>query len=138
TMADFTPFQVANPLNNGEMITLYNLNLAKAGLYASNLIDINSSINRTIYDGYEASFTARLPKGANVFGGWSNDRLMTVSCDTYDPNKLRGCDQTGQTFQQYGLPHRPPFPNDFKLSANYPLPFGVEVSGTFLSLAGKG
>jgi hypothetical protein len=38
---------------------------------------INSSINRTIYDGFEASFTARLPRGANVFGGWSNDRLIT-------------------------------------------------------------
>jgi hypothetical protein len=138
TLADFTAFQVANPLGTGETLTLFNLNPAKAGLYASNLVDINSSINRTIYDGYEVSFTARLPKGANVFGGWSNDRLMTVSCDTYDPNKLRGCDQTGQTFQQYGVTPRPPFTNDFKLSANYPLPGGIEISGTFLSLAGKG
>jgi hypothetical protein len=138
TAADFTAFQVANPLNNGETLTLFNLNPTKAGLYASNLTDINSSINRTIYDGFEASFTARLPRGANAFGGWSNDRLMTVSCDQYDPNKLRFCDQTGQTFQQYGAVSRPPFTNDFKLSANYPLPWGIEVSGTFLSLAGKG
>jgi hypothetical protein len=138
TMADFTPFQVANPLNNGEMITLFNLNPAKAGAYASNLIDINSPINRTIYDGFEASFTARLPRGANVFGGWSNDRYITVSCDQYDPNKLRFCDQTGQTFQQYGVTARPPFTNDFKLSANYPLPWGIEVSANVMSLAGKG
>jgi hypothetical protein len=63
---------------------------------------------------------------------------MTISCDQADPNKLRFCDQTGQTFQQYGVTPRPPFTNDFKLSGNYPLPFGIEVSGVFLSLAGKG
>ncbi|PYR45809.1 MAG: hypothetical protein DMF89_24130 [Acidobacteria bacterium] len=138
TMADFTSFPLANPLGNGETLTLFNLNPAKAGLYAKQLVDINSNINRTIYDGFEASFTARLPRGANVFGGWSNDRLITVTCDQYDPNKLRFCDQTGQTFQQYGATSTPPFRNDFKLSANYPLPYGIEVSGVFLSFAGKG
>jgi hypothetical protein len=138
TMSDFRPFQVANPLGNGEMITLFNLDRSKAGLYANQLVDINSGINRTIYDGYEASFTARLPRGANVFGGWSNDRLITVTCDQYDPNKLRFCDQTGQTFQQYGATSMPPFRSDFKLSANYPLLYGIEVSGVFLSFAGKG
>jgi hypothetical protein len=120
------------------MITLYNLNAAKAGNYASQLIDINSDINRTIYDGYEASFTARLPRRAVVFGGWSNDRLITVTCDQYDPNKLRFCDQTGQTFQEFGKTSRPPFRNDFKLSGNYPLVWGIEVSGVFMSFAGKG
>jgi hypothetical protein len=138
TSADWAPFQVANPLGTGEMITLYNLNLAKAGQYASQLIDINSSINRTIYDGFEASFTARLPHGSNVFGGWSNDRLITVTCDQYDPNKLRFCDQTGQTFQQYGATSMPPFRNDFKVSGNYPLAYGVEVAAVFMSYAGKG
>jgi len=73
-----------------------------------------------------------------VFGGWSNDRLITVDCDQYDPNKLRFCDQTGATFQQYGQTTTPPFRNDFKLSANYPLLWGVEVSGVFVSFAGKG
>src|SRR5207247_8173728 len=45
---------------------------------------------------------------------------------------------TGQTFQEYGATSTPRFRNDFKLSANYPLPFGMEVSGVFLSFAGKG
>ncbi|HWW84207.1 MAG TPA: carboxypeptidase regulatory-like domain-containing protein, partial [Vicinamibacterales bacterium] len=93
TLGDWTAFQVANPVGNGETLTLFNLNPAKAGLYASQLTDINSGINRTIYDGFEASFNARLSRGANVFGGWSNDRLITVDCDQYDPNKLRFCDQ---------------------------------------------
>ena len=73
-----------------------------------------------------------------MFGGWSNDRLITVTCDQYDPNKLRFCDQTGETFQEYGKTSTPPFRNDFKLAGNYPLPWGLEVSGVFMSYAGKG
>jgi hypothetical protein len=138
TIDDWAPFQVANPTGNGETLTLFNLNAAKAGLYSKQLVDINSDINRTIYDGFEVSFNARLPHGANVFGGWSDDRLITITCDQYDPNKLRFCDQTGETFQQYGATSRPPFRNDFKLSANYPLPWAIEVSGVFISFAGKG
>lgn len=138
TSADWTPFQVANPLGNGEQITLFNLAPAKAGQYASQLIDFNSDINRSIYDGFELSFTARLPRRAVVFGGWTNDRLITVTCDQYDPNKLRFCDQTGKTFQEYGKTETPPFRNDFKISGNYPLAWGIEVSGVFMSYAGKG
>jgi len=138
TSADWTPFQVANPLGNGETITLFNLNAAKATQYASGLVDINSDINRTIYDGFEVSFTARLPRRTTIFGGWTNDRLITVTCDQYDPNKLRYCDQTGKTFQEYGKTSTPPFRNDFKIAGAYPLAWGVEVSGVFMSYAGKG
>ena len=101
-------------------------------------MDFNSDINRSIYDGLEVSFTARLPKRAVLFGGWSNDRLITVTCDQYDPNKLRFCDQTGKTFQEYGKTEMPPFRNDFKLSGSYPLGWGFEVAGVFMSYAGKG
>jgi hypothetical protein len=138
TAADWTPFQVANPLGNGETITLFNLNPAKAGQYASQLIDVNSNINRTIYDGFEVSFTARLPHRSTIFGGWNNDRLITITCDQYDPNKLRFCDQSGKTFQEYGKTTMPPFRNDFKVSGNYPLPYGFEFSAVFMSYAGKG
>jgi hypothetical protein len=137
-MADFTAFTVPNPLGNSETLTLFNLNPTKAGLYASELIDVNSDINRTIYDGFEVSFTARLPRRAVLFGGWSNDRLITVSCDQYDPNKLRYCDQTGKTFQEVGTTSMAPFRNDSKLSGNYPVAWGIEVSGVFMSYAGKG
>jgi Carboxypeptidase regulatory-like domain/TonB-dependent Receptor Plug Domain len=138
TAADWTPFQATSPMGNGEQITLFNLNPAKAGQYASQLVDVNSDINRTIYDGFEVSFNARLPRRAVLFGGWSNDRLMTVSCDQYDPNKLRFCDQTGETFQEYGKTSKPPFRNDFKLSGSYPVGWGIDVSGVFMSYAGKG
>jgi hypothetical protein len=138
TAADWTAFQVPNPLGNGETLTLFNLNPAKAGQYSSQLIDVNSSVNRLIYDGFELSFNARLPRSTNIFGGWSSDRLMSITCDQFDPNKLRFCDQSGKTFQQYGKTQTPPFRSDFKLAGNYPLAWGVEVSGVFMSYAGKG
>ncbi len=138
TAADLTSFQVANPLGNGETITLFNLNPAKASSYASQLIDVNSDINRTIYDGFEVSFNARLPHRSTVFGGWSNDRLITITCDQYDPNKLRFCDQSGKTFQEYGKTSTPPFRNDFKIAGSYPVGWGVEASAVFMSYAGKG
>jgi len=93
-----------------------------------NLVDSNSSINTRYYDGYELSFNARLPKGANLFGGWSSDRIRNISCDTNDPNKLLYCDQT-----QLAIPFR----QDFKMAGHYPLPWGLAVSGTFMSFAGN-
>ena len=118
--------------------TLFNLNSAKTTSYASQLIDVNSDINRTIYDGFEVSFTARLPRRSTIFGGWSNDRVITIACDQYDPNKLRFCDQSGKTFQEYGKTSTPPFRNDFKIAGNYPLPWDFEASAVFMSYAGKG
>jgi hypothetical protein len=63
---------------------------------------------------------------------------MVVACDQYDPNKLRFCDQTGETFQEFGRTSKPPFTNDFKLAATYPFPFGIHGSVVFMSYAGKG
>jgi hypothetical protein len=136
TASDYRSFQVPNPLGNSETMTLFNLDPAKQGLV--HLVDRNSDINRTIYDGFEVSFNARLPRGAVAFGGWSNDRTMVVACDQYDPNKLRFCDQTGETFQELGRTSKPPFTNDFKLAGSYPFPGGIHASAVFMSYAGKG
>ena len=67
--ADFTPFQVANPLGNGEMITIYNLNPAKRGQVE--ILDYNSDTNTHISNDFEFSFNSRLPNGSTVFGGWT-------------------------------------------------------------------
>jgi hypothetical protein len=125
SLSDYTAFTATNPVD-GQPITVYNLNAAKRGQV--NLVDSNSSINTRYYDGYEFSFNARLPKGANLFGGWSSDRIRNISCDTNDPNKLLYCDQT-----QLAIPFR----QDFKMAGHYPLPWGLAVSATFMSFAGN-
>jgi hypothetical protein len=124
--SDYLPFQTPSPLN-GELITIYNLSRTKQGLV--DLLDTTStdhSKNRVTYNGYEVSFSAQLPS-ANVLGGWSSDRTIRVSCDGFDPNTFRFCDQS-----QLDIP----FTHDFKVAGNYRLPFSWEVGATFKSYAG--
>ena len=138
TTADYAPFQVANPLGNGEMITLFNLNPAKAGLVQA-AGRRNSDINRTIYDGFEVSFNARLPQRRDRVRrleqrphdhGQPAISTIRTSCGSAT-RPARPSRNTAQT-------STPPFRNDFKLAGSYPLPWGIEVSGVFMSYAGKG
>ena len=126
---DFTSFTTPSPLNNGETITVYNLNRSKQGLV--DLLDTSAtdrSKARVGYNGLEASFTARLPRGGHMFGGWSADRLITVACASNDPNTFRYCDQS-----QYDVPFR----HDFKFAGSYPLPLDFQVGATLQSYAGQ-
>jgi hypothetical protein len=126
-VSDFASFTAPSPLN-GEPVTIYNLNRSKQGLV--DLLDTTAtdrSQARVSYNGLEVSFTARLPKGGNMFGGWSADRLITVACSGNDPNTFRYCDQS-----QYGIPFR----HDVKFAGSYPLPFDMQVGATLQSYAG--
>ncbi|HMF95520.1 MAG TPA: carboxypeptidase regulatory-like domain-containing protein [Vicinamibacterales bacterium] len=129
TVADYTPFTTPNPLGNGESITVYNLNRAKQGQV--DLLDTTAadrSQARVSYNGLELSFVARLPRGANLFGGWSADRLVTVSCAGYDPNTFRFCDQS-----QYEIPFR----SDFKLTGSVPVVWQIQIGLALQSYAGQ-
>ena len=93
--ADYASFQIVNPVDSSDMVTVYNLNRAKQGLV--DLLDTTAtdrSKTRVNYNGLEASFSARLPHGASMFGGWSADKIVNVSCANSDPNTLRYCDQS--------------------------------------------
>jgi hypothetical protein len=125
TLDDYVAFTAASPLD-GSPITIYNLKPEKQGLVK--MVDSNSDINQRIYKGYELSFNARLPRGANLFGGLTADQNLRISCDTNDPNQLRFCDET-----KYDIPFRP----DFKLAGNYPMPYGFQFSGVIMSYAGN-
>lgn len=127
TVSDFAAFTTPSPLN-GEPVTIYNLNRAKQGQV--DLLDTTATDRskvRVAYTGLEVSFAARLPHGANMFGGWSADRLITVACGGNDPNTFRYCDQS-----QYDIPFR----HDVKFAGSYPLPFDVQVGATLQSYAG--
>jgi len=138
---DYVPFQRPNPLGNGEMITIYNLNPAKRGLV--DLLDFNSKTNTHISNDFEASFTARLPNGGALFGGWTAMKNVENNCDQRDPNGSiitdlyfsimyvyggRFCDQT-----KLPIPYR----SDFKIGGIYPLPHGFGFSANFISFAGN-
>jgi Carboxypeptidase regulatory-like domain len=139
--SDYRSFQAANPLGNGEMITIYNLNPAKRALV--DILEYNSSNNTHIANDLEVSFNSRLPNGSTVFGGWNASRNVAVSCDQENPNGSAMNDlyfdisfQRGGRFcdeRALGIPFR----HDFKLAGTLPLPYGLEFSGTIVSFAGN-
>jgi hypothetical protein len=134
---DYTPFTITAPRHpelpngGGEVITMYNLNPNKLGVVQS--VSTYSTQNTREYDGFEVSVNARLPHGGFAFGGVTTDRTATNNCDgpvtttqsatlsgpASDPNVLRFCNQV------------PPFRTLYKASAASPLPYGLQLSGSF-------
>jgi hypothetical protein len=141
--SDYTSFQVPNPLLNGEILTIYNLNPDKQGQV--DLLDTTADGSKAglHFTGFDVTFSARLPGGGNLFGGWAAGKLVHINCqyvlfdgiDAYpyleiasNPNTQRNCDQS-----QLDIPYR----HGFKLAGNYPLPLGLMVGMSAVSLPGS-
>ena len=160
--SDYTSFQVPMPnfsndptlagvLDPSEVLTIYNLNPAKRGVFNTGLFDRQSTTDQSIYNGFETSFSARLRQGALLYGGWTIQRHLTAYCDMIDtPNGTfvddlssesiaaavaersvavggRFCDQ-----RNFDVPWR----SDFKLVGSYPLRYGLGVAAALQSIAG--
>lgn len=121
---DYTVVQIANPLDATEMIPIYNLNRDK--LAQVQQVDRNSDVNRRWYNGFDFGFTARV-RGASLYGGTSIGRQITVNCEVEDPNSLRFCDQ-----RELDIPYLA----QFKLAGTVPLPYGLQVSGSWQGYPG--
>jgi Carboxypeptidase regulatory-like domain len=126
TFDDYTVIQIPNPMIAGETIPIYNLSRAKLGQVSQ--IDKNSDKNKRWYNGYDVGFSARVRGGGNIYGGASIGRQLTANCDIDDPNSLRFCDQ-----RELDMPYL----TQFKMSASYPLPLGVQVSGNWQGYPGQ-
>ena len=140
---DWSPIAITNPID-GTPLTVYSLNPAKVG--AIDIVDKNSSTNSRVYNGIEATFSARI-HGATLFGGFNSGRQVSNTCQVdlhlpfpgqptgnptpltaaSNPNASRYCDQS-----RYDIP----FLTQIKLSGNYNLPMGFLFSGTFQSYPG--
>ena len=145
-LKDWTATNIANPLD-GTPLTIYQINQNKNGitpdLYLTNLTD--ESLRRNVYTGFELGTSARLPRRATMFAGWTFERTIDVDCTLNtanasatlnSPNSLRFCDQSGQTFQNLGSNSPIPFRHEVKLNANVPLWYGFEASASIQSYAG--
>jgi hypothetical protein len=95
------------------------------------------------------SANLRLPRGGTVFGGLTMERTTTRFCDSYDnPNQFRFCDTTGSNGEDEalaaitnagpgsGIRKTLPYQNAFKMGADYPLPYGVQLSGALRVIPG--
>jgi hypothetical protein len=136
----WTPYQIVNPLD-GTPITIFNLQPAYFGLPAQ-VYQTNShqSTRSNSYSGFETSVTARLPRGAFLFGGWTIEHQVDRDCDMTastnllnDPNSLRFCDWTGELYQDLGAVPSIPYRHEFKLVGSVPVKWGLEVSASIYS-----
>jgi hypothetical protein len=151
TESDYTSFTAPMPsvandptlaglIDPNERLTIYNLNTAKRGVFGD-IRDRNGE-NDSIYDGFETSFTARLPNGANIYGGWTIERMVGKYCDNNDnpnggtittefgkviANGGRFCDES-----QFDIP----FLNDVKVAGSTPLMWGVTLGAIVQSYPG--
>jgi len=153
SLSDYIPFQVRMPaiidpavsavLDPNEMITVYNLNPAKNSVFGQGLIDRSSQQNRSLYTGFEASFSARFARYGTMFGSWTAERNVSVFCESDDnPNgppvadlyQGRSVAEGGRFCDQRNF--HMPFLNEFKLAGNYTLRYGVDVGAVLQSYPG--
>jgi hypothetical protein len=155
TLDDYTSFPVRMPaeisrdpdvaavLDPNETITAYNLLQTKNSVYGQGLVDISGNQDKSLYTGFEASFSARLTGGSVIFGSWTAEKNVSVFCESNDnPNGPprgdlyqgrnvaaggRFCDQ-----RKFSIP----FMHEFKLAGNYSLPYGVDFGAVLQSYGG--
>jgi hypothetical protein len=128
TPADYREVAVVSPLD-GEVFNAYTVATA-AQLRAVSDFDTNANSDRKqIYNGGDITFNARIPGGGTLFGGFTMERTLRVTCDEPDdPNFLRFCDD-----RDNGIP----FLKQFKFAGTYPIKWGIQASMSFQSIAGR-
>lgn len=120
---DHVPFTIPDPISGGQ-ITLWDLKPEKRG-QVQRLFTAASDDRSQVFDGFDATFNARMENGLLVGGGVSTGRTNTTNCEAFDsPNQLRFCEV-----------HQP-FRTQFKLLGSYVLPLDLQVSGSFQSIPG--
>jgi hypothetical protein len=142
TTADYTPFQTPMPAEisrDPDVAAVLN----PSAVYGIGLIDRSANDNRSLYTGFEASFSARLPGGAMMFGSWTAEKNVSVFCESDDnPNgpptgdlyQGRNVAQGGRFCDQRNFDM--PLLHEFKLAGNYGLPFGFDFGAVVQSFGG--
>ena len=94
--SDYTAVPVPSPI--GEVVTVYNLNPAKASAF--NLLDANSPTNYLKYTGFDVNFNSSM-KGLQLFVGLSAGHPITNTCQAEAPNQVRVFDQAPVAIPSY-------------------------------------
>jgi hypothetical protein len=112
----------------GQPFTIYDV--SPAAVSRVDQLDTNAGSERKhVYNAFDLNVNARLPRGGTVFGGFVTERNLRNICDEPDdPTMLLYCDDT-----ENDIPYRP----TLKLAGTYPLMYGISISASFQSLAGR-
>ena len=161
TNADYTSYCITAPADprlpgggGNQECGFYDVNPGYAGVF-NNLIEHASQFGnyQDVYDGFDALASARLRRGIVFSGGVTAGRERTNDCyalnqPTLSPTlAVNGVAGTVSGFvgsvsgttspnEQAFCNVDPPFQPNVKLLAVYPLPWGIQASGTFQSMPG--
>jgi hypothetical protein len=132
TAADFDSYCITAPVDprlpvSGQQVCgLYDVSKAKFG-QIDNLVTRASDFGERsqVFNGVDVILNARLGKGRLLYGGMSTGQTVTDNCATPD---------VPQQFCRETSPWRAR--TEFKLSAVYPLPWGIVTSARFQNLPG--
>ncbi|MGD9906734.1 MAG: carboxypeptidase regulatory-like domain-containing protein [Vicinamibacterales bacterium] len=127
SFSDYRAVDVVSPLD-GTVFQAYTVQTT-AQLARVDDFDTNSSDRKQVYNGFDVTFNARLPRGGTLFGGFTAERTRRNTCDEPDnPNNLRFCDDWQNDI---------PFLKQFKMAGTYPVGWGIQASVSFQSLNGR-
>ena len=91
-------------------------------------MDKNSDTNYKKYNGVDFGFTVARRRRKPLRRRDASAKQITNYCEVDDPNGLRFCDQS-----QLDIPYLV----TMKLAGTYPLPYGVNLSGSWQGLSGR-
>ncbi|MEQ1870923.1 MAG: carboxypeptidase regulatory-like domain-containing protein [Vicinamibacterales bacterium] len=132
TPGDFSTFCATAPVDSRlpggggyQVCDLYDVSPAKFGL-VNNLVSNPKPYNRkNVYNGVDMSFNTRFGKGGLIYGGASLGRKTVDRCGTPDDPAQ---------FCSYTVPNEAL--SQFKISGSYPIPYGLQLSATYLNSPG--
>ena len=128
TPADYRAVDVVSPLD-GEVFKVYTVGPGRSWRQVNDFDTNAGSDRKQTYNGGDITFNARLPRGGTLFGGFTMERTLRVTCDEPDdPNFLRFCDDGENDI---------PFLKQFKFAGTYPLGWGIQASMSFQSINGR-
>jgi hypothetical protein len=144
--SDFDPYCVTAPVDSrlpggggNQICGLYDIRPALFGRVDNLVTSAETFGKRTeVYDGLDFTLNARLPRGILVQGGANTGRVKTDDCAIRSSSALATSDPVAKPESPDTRFCRvtPPFQMDVKFAVSYPLPWNVQVSGTFQSSPG--
>jgi hypothetical protein len=143
---DFDPYCVTAPVDSrlpggggNQICGLYDIRSTSFGRVNNIVTFADSFGDRTeVYDGVDFTLNARLPRGVLVQGGVNTGRVKTDDCAVRASSTLATTDPINRPESPDTRFCRvtPPFQLDAKFAVSYPLPWDLQVSGTFQSAPG--
>ena len=151
--ASYDPFCVQGPSDSRlpggggrEICGFYDISPDAFGLQ-DNQIKLDSEFGNLtdVYDGVDLLFNARLPQGILLQGGSTYGRAGATYVNAgdisglgnYTGYKVNRCFVVNSPGEELNCDVNPPYQADFKLTAVYPFPFGVEAATTYQNIPGQ-